>query len=115
LAVEAILEGEAERLTQKAVEMTLEGNMAALRLCIERLAPVRHEHPICLNVPELSAATGTEAKVEVVIVAVATGRLLPSEGEKLVNLLLAQRKARESDELEKRVAALEHAIESSTV
>src|SRR5215471_12161564 len=66
LAVEAILDGEAERLTRKAVEMALAGNMAALRLCIERLAPVGHERPISAQIPELTSAIGTAAKLRLV-------------------------------------------------
>jgi hypothetical protein len=114
LAVEAILEGDAEPLTQKAVEMALEGNMAALRLCIERLAPVRHERPISAHLPELSSAVGTAAKLRLIFAAVADGRLLASEGEKLAGLLAAEREAKEFEQLEERVAALEHAKESST-
>jgi hypothetical protein len=41
LAIEALLEGEAEALTRKAIERALEGDMAALRLCMDRLAPPR--------------------------------------------------------------------------
>jgi len=35
LATEALLDGEAEALTRKAVEMALAGDGAALRLCLE--------------------------------------------------------------------------------
>lgn len=36
---EALLEGQAEALVQKLVSMALEGNITALRLCLERLIP----------------------------------------------------------------------------
>jgi hypothetical protein len=39
LAIEALLEGEAEGLTRKAIEMALSGDMIALRLCLDRIAP----------------------------------------------------------------------------
>ena len=35
LAVEALLEGEAEGLTRKAVELTMDGDTTALRLCLD--------------------------------------------------------------------------------
>lgn len=38
LAIEALLEGEAEALTRKAIELALAGDMTALRLCLERIA-----------------------------------------------------------------------------
>ena len=37
LALESLLDGQAEVLTQKAVDMALEGDMQALRLCLERI------------------------------------------------------------------------------
>ena len=36
LAVEALLDGEAEDLTRKAIELAKAGDMTALRLCLDR-------------------------------------------------------------------------------
>ena len=37
LALEALLDGQAEALTQKAIDLALTGDMAALRLCLDRI------------------------------------------------------------------------------
>lgn len=39
IAVEGLLRGQAEALTQTAVTKALEGNSVALRLCMEHIAP----------------------------------------------------------------------------
>ena len=39
LAVEALLDGQAEALTRKAIEMALDGDAIALRLCLDRIYP----------------------------------------------------------------------------
>jgi hypothetical protein len=39
LLAEALLDGEAEALTRKAIEKALEGDGMALRLCLERVLP----------------------------------------------------------------------------
>jgi Family of unknown function (DUF5681) len=39
LAIEALLDGEAEALTRKAIELAKAGDMAALRLCLDRIVP----------------------------------------------------------------------------
>src|SRR5215472_5185933 len=39
LAAEALLDGEAEGLTRKCVEAALGGDMAALRICMDRILP----------------------------------------------------------------------------
>src|ERR1043166_2707029 len=45
-AVEALLEGQAEALTQKAVALALAGDGPALRLCLDRIAPPRKDAPV---------------------------------------------------------------------
>ena len=45
-AVEELLGDQSEALTQKAVELALEGDTGALRLCMERIAPPRKDSPV---------------------------------------------------------------------
>ena len=45
-AAEALLDGEDEALTRKAVEMALAGDGTALRLCLDRIIPPRRERPV---------------------------------------------------------------------
>jgi hypothetical protein len=45
LAAAALLEGEAEAITRKAVELALAGDPVALRLCMERILPPLRERP----------------------------------------------------------------------
>jgi hypothetical protein len=49
LAVESLLEGEAEQIGRKAVELAKSGDTVALRLYLERIAPVRKGRPITLT------------------------------------------------------------------
>ena len=48
-AAEELLEGEAEALTRKAVELALAGDTVALRLCLERLLPPRKSRRVTLT------------------------------------------------------------------
>src|SRR6266850_8122204 len=49
LAAEVLLEGEAEALTRKAVELALEGDTTALRLCLERIVPQRRSRALAFD------------------------------------------------------------------
>src|SRR5580658_9920668 len=49
MACEELLEGAAEKLTQKAVKMAQGGNIQAMRLCLERIIPARKERCITLK------------------------------------------------------------------
>jgi hypothetical protein len=41
-----LLEGQAEKLTEKAIQMALAGDVTAMRLCLKRLAPAPKDRPI---------------------------------------------------------------------
>ena len=56
LAVEALLDGEADAITRKAIEMALEGDGAAIRLCLERLLPARKDSPVVFALPPIATA-----------------------------------------------------------
>ncbi|WP_375741724.1 DUF5681 domain-containing protein, partial [Pseudomonas aeruginosa] len=56
-AIEELLEGEAEGLTRKAVEMALAGDTTALRLCLERIAPTKKDVPVQFDLPTINTAT----------------------------------------------------------
>ena len=44
-----MLEGEAEKLTRKAVDLALAGDTVALKLCIDRILPLRRGRPVKLS------------------------------------------------------------------
>jgi len=107
LAVEDLLEGEAEKLTRKAIKLALGGDMAALRLCLERICPPRRERLISLKLPEVDATSDIVSAIGATLDAVAVGEITPGEGTAIAGLLDTKRKAIETEEIEKRITALE--------
>lgn len=106
-AVLTLLEGEAEALTRKAVETALAGDTAALRLCLERIAPPRKDAPVTFTLPSMTTAANAAQAAGAVLAAVAEGELTPHEGAQIMALIESFRKTLETCELEARVAALE--------
>lgn len=107
----ALLDGEAEAITRKAVEMALGGDSVALRLCLERIAPAPKDRPLdpgAVKLPRITAGSLARASASVVA-AVAEGRITPSEGVALAGLLENHRKAVEIEDIERRLARLESA------
>ena len=107
VAVEELLDGEAEALTRKAVEKALDGDMMALRLCLERICPPRKDRPVVFKLPNTGTPAGLVKGMAAIVGAVAKGDLTPGEGQALAALIEGQRKAIETESLEDRVAALE--------
>jgi hypothetical protein len=54
LAAESLLEGEALALSRKAVELALKGDVAALRLCLDRIVPARKDRPVRFMLPRIT-------------------------------------------------------------
>ena len=46
IAIESLLEGQAEALTQTAISKALDGDSIALRLCMDRIAPPMKDKPV---------------------------------------------------------------------
>ena len=105
----ALLDGEAEALTRQAVTMALGGDGAALRLCLERIAPPRRDAPVTFDLPPMQSAADAATAAGAVLAAVADGDLTPTEGAHIMGLVETYRRTLETSELEARVVALEGA------
>lgn len=107
MAVLSLLDGQGEALAQKAVDMALEGDSTALRLCIERIAPTRKDAPISFSLPSLQTAQDAAEGAASILEAVSAGDLTPSEGAQVMALIETYRRTLEVTELEARIAKLE--------
>ena len=91
LLMESLLEGEAEQLTRKAIELALAGDITALRLCLERLIPPRKDRPIHLLLPPIENVQQISLAMARVAAAIGEGEITPTEGEVVSNILLAHK------------------------
>jgi hypothetical protein len=107
MAAQTLLDGEAEALTRKAVELALDGNMAALRLCLERICPPRKERPLSVELPAIEGVAELPKLTSAILVAVGRGELEPGQAAALATLVANHGKVLALTELEKRISALE--------
>lgn len=107
LATQALMDGEAEALTRKVVELAKEGHPVALRLCLERLLPPRKDRPISFALPKIKIVEDLPKVLGAILEAVAQGEITPGEGQTLAAIVDGYRKGLEAVDLEARVAALE--------
>jgi hypothetical protein len=89
LIAEALLEGEAGRLTRSTIDNALSGNALAQRACLERLVPVRRERSVEFELPPIEGPADLGRAMAAVMAAVAAGDLTPGEAERLSNTALA--------------------------
>jgi hypothetical protein len=110
MAAEALLAGEAQGLTRKCIEMALSGDASAMRLCIERIMPLRKGRPVRFPMPQVDQPSDLVGALAAVIGAVSEGALTPDEGGHLAALLNTQAKAIELTQVIERLRELERRV-----
>jgi hypothetical protein len=110
LLMENLLGYEAEAIGRKAVEMAIKGDMAAIRLCMDRLAPARKEESIAFELPPLEKPADSVAAAATLVAAVAEGELTPSEAAQLAKVIEVYVRAIETKIFDERLASLEKEV-----
>ena len=108
IAIESLLKGQAEALTQTAITKALGGDSLALRLCMERIAPAPKDQPASFNLPKMNNALDASEAAGSVLTAVSEGELTPIEATRVMGLIDSYRRTLELTEIEQRLQALEH-------
>ena len=110
LALESLLDGQAEALTQRAIELALAGDMTALRMCLDRILPARKDRPVTFELPAIDSAADAKTASAALLAAVAVGSLTPSEAAEIAKLVDAYLKAIETSEVLARLEKLEQRL-----
>ena len=113
LALETLLEGEGEAIARKAIENALNGDMTAIRLCIERLIPLRKDRPVCFDLPEMNSADDGAKAMAGVLRALADGDITPNEASSVAGVIETYRKTLETAEFESRLKSLERVTQNA--
>jgi hypothetical protein len=104
-----LLEGEAEALSRKAVELALNGDVSALRLCLDRIVPPRKDRPVCFELPAMTESKDAVTASAAIVAAVAAGELTPTEAAELCKVLDSYARTLQAVEFEERLSKLEKA------
>src|SRR5215470_2314050 len=82
-------------------------SMAALRLCMDRIAPPRRDRHVQFDLPPIATSIDAVVASTTLVAAVSAGELTPSEASDLGKLLEAHVRVIEAAEFEERLAKLE--------
>jgi hypothetical protein len=104
---ERLLDGEAEMLTRKAVELAAEGDPTALRLCLERIIPPRRQRPVRLGLAPVSSAADLGRAMATITTAAVDGSITPGEAAELARVVEIFVRAVETSDFDRRLRELE--------
>jgi hypothetical protein len=108
---QALLDGEAEAVMRKGVDLALDGDRTALKLCLERLVP-RRSRAVAFDLPPIASPADLAPAIAAIARNVACGVLTPYDGAELARILDAYAHAAEFGEFERRLRRIEREIEA---
>ncbi|WIJ26609.1 DUF5681 domain-containing protein [Devosia sp. RR2S18] len=108
LAIESLLDKDANAITRKAIALAKDGDMTAIRLCLERLAPPRRGRTVHLpDMPKVESVSDVPKAIAYVLEQVAGGEITADEAADITALLGRYAEACKTIEYEERLKALE--------
>jgi Family of unknown function (DUF5681) len=107
MLAECLIDGEAEAIVRTVIEKAKQGDVIALRLCLDRIVPPRRDRPTHFTIPALNSASDASRAMAAITAAVACGELTPAEAGELSRLVESYVRAIETTEIERRLQALE--------
>ena len=107
MAAEAMLEGEAAALTRRALDLALDGDPTALRLCLDRIVAPRRERAVVFTLPPIRDALDLARAMAALTGAAAAGAITPGEAAQLAQVVETYIRAIETTDMERRLRVVE--------
>jgi F0F1-type ATP synthase gamma subunit len=104
---QTLLSERAEGIARKVIALAKEGDMAAIRVCMERLVPPIKHQPVAVELPPLEKAVDSVEAMANIAAAVTAGDLTAVEAAELAKVVNVYLGALASQASEERLSALE--------
>lgn len=112
LMAAALLDDEAAQIVRKCITLALakKHDPLALKLCLERLIPLRRELPVEFEMPSIRTAKDCSRALEHIATACASGQLTTSQAADLAKLVETQARVLSDSDVEQRIEAIERSM-----
>jgi hypothetical protein len=107
ILAEHLLERDTEAIVRTMIERAKEGDMAAVKLCVDRICPRVVNRPAGFELPPLVRATDGPPAIAAIAQALADGDLSAAEAADLGRFVESFARTYNQADLEKRLAAIE--------
>lgn len=107
ILMQSLLEANAEAIARKAIDLATGGDLAAIRICFDRLAPARKDDTVAFELPPLKSAADSVNAASTIVDAVGAGELTPSQAAELAKVVDIYVRALATQGFEERLAKLE--------
>jgi hypothetical protein len=87
ILAEEMFQGEAEAIIRMAIDKAKEGDMTAIRLCLERVLPRLRDRATVFDLPPINGVPEALAALTAIVAGVRGGELTAAEGSELSKLV----------------------------
>jgi F0F1-type ATP synthase gamma subunit len=107
---QTLLSERVEEIARKVIELAEQGDMAAIRVCMERLVPPIKHQPVAVELPPIEKAADSVEAMASIAAAVAAGDLTAAEAAELAKVVDVYVGALDSKGFDERLSAREKEI-----
>ena len=109
LLAEKMLADDQDEILRAVIEAAKAGDPTAMKLCIDRLVPLRKGRPIAFNLPPVETAADVAVAIGELSRAMADGELTVDEASAAASVIELHRRAIDMTDIERRLQKLEEA------
>jgi Family of unknown function (DUF5681) len=107
MLAEKLLEDDRDAIVRAVIAAAKNGDPTAMRLCVERLVPLRKGRPVVFDLPPVKTAADIAGAIGGLARAMAAGELTTDEASAAASVIEMHRRAIETTEIEVRLQRLE--------
>ena len=104
---EKLMSEDAQGVVKAVIDAAKNGDMAAARIVLDRIAPARKDNVVSIELPEIKNAADAASAMAAIVAAVSAGEISPIEADALARPIDSYCRALEIGEFEQRLKALE--------
>jgi hypothetical protein len=110
LAAESVFDRDGAEIMEQLIALAKEGDIAAIRLCIDRICPRQRERPVSLDLPPMATAADAVAAMGAIMQAIGDGDLSAHEAAELSRVVADFSQTIATTELEQRMCQVEQRV-----
>jgi hypothetical protein len=110
LVAESMLDRDGPAILETLVELAKEGDIAAIRMCIERIFPRPRGRPVAFDLPPMGTTTDAVAAMGAVVQAIGEGELSAEEGADLAKVVASFSQTVATADMEQRLRQVEQSL-----
>jgi hypothetical protein len=110
LAAESMLDRDGPAIIGTLIELAKDGDVAAIRMCIERICPRQRDRPIAFELPAMTTAADAVAAMGAIAQAVGDGDLSAHEAAEIAKVVTGFSQTVLTADMEQRLRQVEQSV-----